>query len=67
MDQMMVDVSDIPDVSVGDEVTLIGRDGNEEITVKELQDRSGVLSYEIICGLSRRRVPKVYYHERIKD
>ncbi len=64
MDQMMVDVSDIPGVSVGDEVTLIGRDGDEEITVKELQERSGVLSYEIICGLSRRRVPKVYYNER---
>ena len=67
MDQMMVDVSDLPGVSVGDEVTLIGRDGGEEITVKELQDRSGVLSYEIICGLSRRRVPKVYYRERKKD
>ncbi len=67
MDQMMVDVTDIFDVMVGDEVTLIGRDGSEEITVQELQDKSGVLSYEIICGLSRRRVPKVYYHERIKE
>lgn len=63
MDQMMVDVTDIPGVSVGDEVTLIGRDGDEEITVQELQEKSGVLSYEIICGLSRRRVPKVYYNE----
>ena len=63
MDQMMVDVTDIEGVSVGDEVTLIGRDGEEEITVQELQEKSGVLSYEIICGLSRRRVPKVYYNE----
>ena len=63
MDQMMVDVTDLPGVSVGDEVTLIGRDGDEEITVQELQEKSGVLSYEIICGLSRRRVPKVYYNE----
>ena len=67
MDQMMVDITDIPGVTVGDEVTLIGRDGQEEITVGELQERSGVLSYEIICGLSRRRVPKVYYHKKEEE
>ena len=67
MDQMMVDVTDIPAAAVGDEVTLIGRDGNEEITVQELQDKSGILTYEIICGLSRRRVPKVYYNEAMKN
>lgn len=67
MDQMMVDITDIPGVTVGDEVTLIGRDGDEEISVQELQDKSGVLSYEIICGLSRRRVPKVYYNETIQN
>ena len=64
---MMVDITDIPGVTVGDEVTLIGRDGDEEISVQELQDKSGVLSYEIICGLSRRRVPKVYYNETIQN
>ncbi len=63
MDQMMVDITDIPDAAVGDEVILIGRDGNEEITVQELQDRSGILTYELICGLSRRRVPRVYFNE----
>ncbi|MBQ6293320.1 MAG: alanine racemase [Lachnospiraceae bacterium] len=67
MDQMMVDVTDIPDAAVGDEVTLIGRDGSEEITVQELQDRTGILTYEIICGLSRRRVPKIYYNETTKQ
>ena len=67
MDQMMVDISDIPGVTVGDEVTLIGIDGDEEITVQELQEKSGVLSYEIICGLSRRRVPKVYIRGKNND
>ena len=67
MDQMMVDVTDIPDAAVGDEVTLIGRDGSEEITVQELQDRTGILTYEIICGLSHRRVPKIYYNETTKQ
>ena len=60
MDQLMVDVTDIPDVKEGDTVTLIGRDGDEEITVTELEAKSGILSYELLCGLDRKRVPKIY-------
>ena len=37
MDQFMVDVTDIPDVKIGDEVTLIGRDGDEVITMEEVE------------------------------
>ncbi len=59
MDQMMVDVTEIPDVRCGDTVTLIGRDGDEEITLEELAELSGILNYEFQCGLSRRRVPRV--------
>ena len=59
MDQMMVDVTDIPDVEEGDPVTLIGRDGAEQITVEELAERSGGFHYEIICGIGMR-VPRVY-------
>ena len=55
MDQMMVDVSDIPGVRLGDPVTLIGRDGGEEITLEELAEKSGTLHYEFQCGLSRWR------------
>ena len=55
MDQLMADVTDIPDVQMGDPVTLIGRDGEEEITLEELAQKSGILNYEFQCGLSRWR------------
>ncbi len=55
MDQMMVDVTDIPGVKLGDDVTLMGRDGDREITLEELAEKSGILHYEIQCGLSRWR------------
>jgi len=54
MDQMMVDVSDIPDASVEDVVTLIGRDGDDEISVEELAGISGKFDYEFVCGISER-------------
>lgn len=59
MDQMMVDVTDIPEAEEGDGVTLIGRDGEERISVEELAERSGGFHYEIICGIGMR-VPRVY-------
>ena len=59
MDQMMVDVTGIPDVEEGDSVTLIGADGKERITVEELAERSGGFHYEILCGIGMR-VPRVY-------
>ena len=59
MDQIMVDVTDIPDVAPNDEVVLFGRDGEEEITVDQLAAWAGVLNYEIICGI-HSRVPRVY-------
>jgi len=59
MDQFMVDVSDIPDAVVGDVVTLIGRDGNENITVEMLGDLSGRFNYELVCDLGNR-VPRVF-------
>ena len=59
MDQSMVDVSDIPDVSEGDVVTLIGADGGEEITMEELGELSGRFNYELACCLGKR-VPRVY-------
>lgn len=59
MDQFMVDVSDIPGVTIGDEVTLIGKDGNENITVEELGEISGRFNYEFLCCITRR-VSRVY-------
>ena len=60
MDQLMVDVTDIPDVKLDDPVTLIGRDGGEEITVDDLAGWADTINYEIVCGLARR-LPRVYY------
>ena len=59
MDQMMVDVTDIPDVEEGDRVILMGRDGKDEITAEELADLCGTISYEIICTLGAR-IPRQY-------
>lgn len=54
MDQMMVDVTGIEGVQVEDVVTLIGRDGDECITVEELSRLSGKFDYEFVCGISQR-------------
>ncbi len=60
MDQFMVDVTDISDVCPGDTVTLIGRDGDEEISVEEIAAAAGeTFNYEFVCGISRR-VPRQY-------
>ncbi len=74
MDQFMVDVTDIPDVSVRDEVVLIGAASHDEvgndgtaaagdaarITMEELGDISGRFNYEFVCDLGMR-IPRLYY------
>lgn len=59
MDQFMVDVSHIDGVSFGDKVTLIGKDGNEQISVEDLSELSGRFNYEFICDLGKR-IPRVF-------
>lgn len=59
MDQFMVDLSEQPQVTEGEPVVLIGRDGQEEITAGELGALSGRFNYELMCDLSPR-VPRVY-------
>ncbi|NUQ33394.1 MAG: alanine racemase [Planctomycetaceae bacterium] len=59
MDYVMVDVGAIPGVKRGDIVTLIGRDGNEEIKIEELANLLGTVPYAVSCGLGRR-VRRVY-------
>lgn len=59
MDQFMVDVTDIPEVGVDTEVTLLGKDGEECITVELLAELSGGFHYEILCDIGKR-VPRVY-------
>lgn len=62
MDQLMVDVTDIPNVQVNDPVTLVGRDGEEIITMEQAAEAAGSFNYEFVCGISRR-VPRYYYRD----
>lgn len=62
MDQMVVDVTGIPNVHVNDQVVLVGRDGDEEITVEQIAAAADSFNYEFICGISRR-VPRFYYRQ----
>ena len=59
MDLCMVDVTDLPGVSVGDEVLLMGRQGEARITPEDLAAWAGTIPWEILCGITRR-VPRVY-------
>ena len=62
MDQFMIDVSDIPETSVGDTVVLIGKCGDKEITVEEVAEPANSFNYELICNIGRR-VPRVYIRD----
>ena len=62
MDQFMVDVTDIADVKFLDQVTLIGKDGEQEITIEELGNLADRFNYEFLCNLDKR-IPREY----IKD
>ena len=62
MDQFMVDITHIPDAKTGDEVTLLGTDGEEEITADTIGDLSGRFSYEFVCDISKR-VPRIYIRD----
>ena len=57
MDQLMVDVGETP-VTLGDEVVLIGRQGDQQVTANEWGSLLGTIGYEIVCGISSR-VPRV--------
>jgi len=58
MDLTIVDVTDIPDVEIGDEAVLIGMQGAEEITAYDHADIAGTIPYEILCNINVR-VPRV--------
>jgi alanine racemase len=59
MDLTLIDVTTIQDIRVGDEVVLIGKQGEQEITVKEIASLAGTIPYEVLCGISQR-VPRFY-------
>ena len=59
MDQCMVDVSAVPDVKLGDEVVIMGKQGDQEISADDLAAINGTINYEITCCFDLR-IPKVY-------
>ncbi len=59
MDQCMVDVTDVPDVKVGDEVIIMGSDGVNTVSADYIAEMTGTINYEITCALGQR-LPKVY-------
>ena len=59
MDQMMVDVTDIPGAALNDRVVLVGTDGDEAITMEQISAAADSFNYEFVCGISRR-VPRIY-------
>lgn len=61
MDQMMFDVSDVPDVKIGDEIVLWGSQGKEHISLSEVAEKAGTITYELLTSM--KRIPKYYYFE----
>ncbi len=59
MDQMMVDVTDIPEAQLNDRVVLVGSYDGETITMEEISAAADSFNYEFVCGISRR-VPRIY-------
>lgn len=63
MDWTTVDVTDVPEVKVGDAVMLIGSQGDSSITVEDIAAAANTISYEITCGISNR-VPRKYISQK---
>lgn len=62
MDQIMIDVTNLPQVRVGEVVTLIGQDGDETILAEEWSEILGTIPYEIVCGF-KQRLPRTSISE----
>lgn len=58
MDQLMLDVSKVPDLQEGEVVTLLGQDGDERITADDWADTLGTISWEVLCGF-KHRLPRL--------
>jgi len=59
MDMCLIDVTNIPDVAMGEEVVIFGNQGEAQISVDELATRAETIPYEILCGVGKR-VPRIY-------
>lgn len=59
MDMVLTDVTDIPEANLGEQATLIGKDGEDRITAWDLARWGNTIAYEVLCGIGRR-VPRIY-------
>ena len=59
MDQVMIDVTDVPNVALGDEAIIMGTDGINTILADDIAEKTGTINYEIVCAFGQR-LPKVY-------
>ena len=64
MDQTMLDVTDIENVSIGDEVIVFGTGEHGEPTADTLAENTGTINYEVVCIVGKR-VPRIYYKNGI--
>jgi alanine racemase len=58
MDQILVQLDGIPQAKEGDEVVILGSQGQGRISAEEIADRWGTINYEVVCGIGRR-VPRI--------
>jgi alanine racemase len=63
MDQTIIDVTDCPQATMGDQVTLIGKNGADEITTGEFSRLAGTIPWETLCSVTKR-VTRVYVGSR---
>ena len=54
MDQAALDITGVPDVAIGDVVTLIGEDGAASQSADDLAEAAGTIAYEVLCAISNR-------------
>jgi alanine racemase len=66
MDMCTIDVTDIPSCAVGDEVVLLGKQGQEYISANEIADKAKTISYEVLCALGKR-APRVFLQKGRTD
>lgn len=59
MDQIIISLDGVPEAHVGQEVVIIGKQGEAQITAEQVADRWGTINYEVVCGLTAR-VPREY-------
>lgn len=66
MDMCTVDVTDIPGCGIGDEVVLLGKQGDEYISANEIAEKANTISYEVLCALGKR-APRVFVNKGRTD